>query len=197
MDDSGRWFNLGAHFLWAGYRTADPDGAHVTYLSGIANPVGIKAGPGMSPELFRKLLQRLDPRREPGRLTVITRFGADRVSEALPALIATARDTGHPVVWCCDPMHGNTRVAADGRKTRFLEDIFRELEQTFEIHESAGSFLGGVHFELTGAAVTECVGGAAGISEQDLRSCYETACDPRLNAEQALEMAFLIARLLR
>ncbi|HOK90489.1 MAG TPA: 3-deoxy-7-phosphoheptulonate synthase class II [Candidatus Hydrogenedentes bacterium] len=196
-DESGRWYNLGAHFLWVGYRTADPEGAHARYLAGIANPVGIKAGPGTETDTFRELLDLLNPDRVPGRLTVITRFGADRVEEELPRLVRAARAEGHPVLWCCDPMHGNTRVTSDGRKTRSVPDIFRELEQTFAAHGAEQSVLGGVHFELTGAAVTECVGGASGITEQDLRACYETACDPRLNAEQSLEMAFLLARLLR
>ncbi|HOQ90028.1 MAG TPA: 3-deoxy-7-phosphoheptulonate synthase class II [Candidatus Hydrogenedentes bacterium] len=197
QDESGRWFNLGAHFLWVGYRTADPYGAHVHYLSGIANPVGIKVGPDTRPDFFRKLLEKLNPSRLSGRLTVISRYGAESVGEGLPALIETARADGQPVLWCCDPMHGNTRTTAAGRKTRMLSDIFRELEQTFEIHAACGSVLGGVHFELTGSAVTECLGGSSGITEQDLRTFYETACDPRLNAEQSLEMAFLIARLLR
>jgi len=197
QDEFGRWYNMGAHFLWVGYRTTDPDGAHVRYLAGIANPVGIKAGPGTAPDTFHRLLDLLNPDRIPGRMTVITRFGADRVETYLPGLIEAARAAGHPVLWCCDPMHGNTRVTAEGWKTRKLTDIFRELEQTFAVHCAHGSVLGGVHFELTGSAVTECVGGASGLTEQDLKSCYESVCDPRLNAEQSLEMAFLIARLLR
>lgn len=196
-DESGRWYNLGAHFLWIGYRTTDPDGAHARYLAGLANPVGIKAGPGTETDTFRRLLDLLNPDRIPGRMTVITRLGADHVEVILPRLINAARTEGHPVLWCCDPMHGNTQVTSEGRKTRKVTDIFRELEQTFSVHSAHGSVLGGVHFELTGSAVTECIGGASGITEQDLQSCYETVCDPRLNAEQSLEMAFLIARMLR
>lgn len=193
----GEFYNLGAHFLWLGYRTCVPEGAHVEYLRGIRNPVGIKVGPGTKQEDLLEILHRLDPRREPGQVTLITRFGALNVESCLPPLIQTISKSGHPVLWSCDPMHANLEYTREGRKTRRLDAIFSELEQTFGLHNRMGTCLGGVHFELTGEAVTECVGGSGGLTESDLSQCYETACDPRLNGAQALEMAFLIADLLR
>jgi len=190
-------YNLGAHFLWLGYRTCVPDGAHVEYLRGIRNPVGIKVGPRTQTGDLLEILRRLDPGREPGQVTLITRLGAAHVESCLPPLLQAVAESGHPVLWSCDPMHGNLEYTREGRKTRRLDAIFAELEQTFAIHNRLGSCLGGVHFELTGEAVTECVGGSSGLTESDLSQCYETACDPRLNGAQALEMAFLIAGLLR
>jgi len=190
-------YNLGAHFLWAGYRTTQADGAHVEYLRGIRNPIGVKVGPSHSKEDLPELLKVLDPQRQPGRVTLITRVGEKKVAELLPAIIEIVQKSGHPVLWSCDPMHGNTEITKSGRKTRRLESVFSELEQTFSIHTRMGTCLGGVHFELTGDAVTECIGGSSGVTEADLSQCYETACDPRLNGAQALELAFLIARLLR
>ncbi|MCG8555020.1 MAG: 3-deoxy-7-phosphoheptulonate synthase [Proteobacteria bacterium] len=187
--------NLGAHLLWVGYRTGDLDGAHVEYLRGLGNPVAVKVGPKMQPEHVLGLLERLNPGREAGRITLISRFGAEGVAQHLPELIRAVRTTDQPVLWSCDPMHGNTETVA-GRKTRRVEAIFSELEQTFALHCQADSRLGGVHFEMTGENVTECVGGAVQISEEDLGRSYETACDPRLNPSQALEVAFLIAQTL-
>lgn len=194
-EPGGGHYNLGAHYLWLGYRTSDIRGAHVEYLRGINNPLGIKVGPGSEPAGVLSLIRALDPKSIPGRITLITRFGAQRVAEALPPLIQAVQKAKAPVVWSCDPMHGNTETLADGRKTRRLKQIFSELEQCFKIHGNMGSCLGGVHFEQTGEAVTECIGGTLKDARQ-LRH-YQTACDPRLNGAQALEMAFLIARLLR
>ncbi len=188
------WYNLSTHFPWIGMRTADPGGAHVEYFSGIRNPVGVKIGPSMTPEWLRDLLRVLQPDNEPGRLTLIHRFGHAKVAECLPPLIETVRSSGATVVWCCDPMHGNTETTANGLKTRRFENILSELEQAFDVHQAEGSFLGGVHFELSGDNVTECIGGARGLTEVDLARAYESRVDPRLNYEQALEMALLIAR---
>ncbi|HEX7181057.1 MAG TPA: 3-deoxy-7-phosphoheptulonate synthase class II [Thermoanaerobaculia bacterium] len=188
------WYNLSTHFPWIGMRTAQPGGAHVEYFRGITNPIGVKVGPSMAPETVLELAEILDPHHEPGRLTFIHRFGHRRIAEGLPPLIDAVRGAGRTVVWVCDPMHGNTESTSTGLKTRRFEHILSELEQAFDIHAAAGSYLGGVHFELTGENVTECVGGARGLSEDDLRHSYLTQVDPRLNYEQALEMALLIAR---
>jgi 3-deoxy-7-phosphoheptulonate synthase len=188
------WYNLSTHLPWLGLRTGDPGGAHVEYFRGIRNPIGVKIGPPTSPELLRELLQVLDPEGEPGRITLIHRFGVDKVTRHLPPLIEAVRLSGRPVLWCCDPMHGNTRDAASGVKTRRFEEILGELEQSFDVHAEMGSYLGGVHFELTGEDVTECVGGARGLGEDDLYRDYRSFVDPRLNYEQALAMAMLIAR---
>jgi 3-deoxy-7-phosphoheptulonate synthase len=188
------WFNLSTHFPWIGMRTADPGGAHVEYFRGIRNPIGVKVGPAMTPETLRELLRVLDPGNEPGRITLIHRFGVGSIARLLPPLIEAVRAAGKSVLWCCDPMHGNTITTADGFKTRRFEDILGELDQAFDIHAAAGSYLGGVHIELTGEDVTECVGGARGLSESDLKRAYRSQLDPRLNYEQALEMALFIAR---
>ncbi len=188
------WYNLGTHLPWLGMRTCEIDGAHVEYYRGIRNPIGVKVGPAMTPEWLTELIDALDPDGEPGRLTLIHRFGNDKVADGLPPLIDAARETGHRVVWCCDPMHGNTEKTADGIKTRRFDNILGEVEQSFEIHKEMGSYLGGIHFELSGDNVTECVGGARGLVEADLRRAYESRVDPRLNYEQSLEMALLIAR---
>ena len=191
------WFNLSTHLPWVGMRTAEPGGAHVEYFRGIRNPIGVKVGPGMNAEWLTDLLDRLHPDDEPGRLTLIHRFGDEKIEEYLPPLIEAVRATGKTVLWCCDPMHGNTISTSSGRKTRRFDAILGELEKAFEIHRSIGSHLGGVHFELTGENVTECVGGARGLDEEELDRAYHTRVDPRLNYEQALEMAMLVARHLR
>jgi len=187
-------YNLSTHFPWIGMRTADPEGAHVEYFRGIANPVGLKVGPAMTGDHLVRLLDTLHPDNTPGRLTLICRLGRNKVAEALPRLIETVRQTGKTVLWVCDPMHGNTHMTAGGIKTRRFDDILSEVEQSFEIHHAWASVLGGVHFELTGEDVTECIGGARGLSEADLRGNYKSEVDPRLNYEQALEMAFLLAQ---
>ena len=188
------WYNLNTHLPWIGMRTSDPGGAHVEYFRGIRNPIGVKVGPSMTPEWLRELMEILDPDCEPGRLTLIHRFGHERIATALPPLLDAVRALGRRVVWCCDPMHGNTEVIRNGIKTRRFDNILSELEQAFDIHEAEGSFLGGIHFELTGDNVTECVGGARGLTELDLDRAYQSRVDPRLNYEQALEMALLVAR---
>ncbi len=188
------WYNLTTHFPWIGARTADPDGAHVEYFRGISNPIAIKVGPSTTPEKLKRLLEILNPENELGRLTLIHRFGLPRIAESLPPMIEAVRATGITALWSCDPMHGNTRTTADGVKTRHFSDILDELVQAFEIHAACGSRLGGVHIELTGENVTECLGGARGLTEADLGRAYKSEVDPRLNCEQALEMAMLIAR---
>jgi 3-deoxy-7-phosphoheptulonate synthase len=193
-EQSGRWYNLSTHFPWVGMRTSDPESAHVEYFRGIANPIAVKVGPSMTPAMLRRLLDVLDPENEPGRLTLIHRFGCERVSADLPPVIEAVRASGKTVLWCADPMHANTRLTEDGIKTRRFGEILSELEQSFDIHAAAGSRLGGVHFELTGENVTECIGGARGLAEEDLGRAYKSEVDPRLNYEQALEMAMLIAR---
>ncbi|MEX1309341.1 MAG: class II 3-deoxy-7-phosphoheptulonate synthase [Candidatus Sulfomarinibacteraceae bacterium] len=188
------WYNLGTHLPWLGMRTCEIDGAHVEYYRGIRNPIGVKIGPAMTPEWLTELIDVLDPEGEPGRLTLIHRFGNQKVADGLPPLIRAATETGRRVVWCCDPMHGNTETTAEGIKTRRFDNILGEVEQSFDIHREMGSYLGGIHFELSGDNVTECVGGARGLVEADLRRAYESRVDPRLNYEQSLEMALLIAR---
>ena len=187
------WYNLSTHFPWIGMRTADPGGAHVEYFRGIANPIAVKVGAAMAPETVLELAEVLDPHREPGRLTFIHRFGHKKIAEGLPPLVETMRRAGRTVLWVCDPMHGNTEAVAGGLKTRRFGHILSELEQAFEIHEGMGSYLGGVHFELTGEDVTECMGGARDLTEEDLQRAYRTQVDPRLNHEQALELALRIA----
>ena len=197
VGEAGAYYNLGAHTLWVGERTRQLDGAHIEYLRGLRNPLGVKVGPSATPEHLAALLDRLDPSREPGRITLITRFGATRIREALPPLLAAVQATGRTVLWSCDPMHGNGAESAQGLKTRDFDAILAELRQAFELHREAGSHLGGVHFELTGEAVTECTGGTQRLSEVDLAKAYGTGCDPRLNGAQSLEMAFLIAEMMR
>jgi 3-deoxy-7-phosphoheptulonate synthase len=189
------WYNLSTHFPWIGMRTAQPDGAHVEYMRGIRNPIAVKLGPGVDALQLLKLVDILNPDDEPGRLTLIHRFGSEKIAEALPPLIEVVQRAKKRVLWMADPMHGNTKSTQQGIKTRRFEDIMRELEQGFEIHARMGSILGGIHFELTGEDVTECVGGARGLSEQDLARAYRTQVDPRLNYEQALEVAMMISRL--
>ncbi|MEE8108164.1 MAG: 3-deoxy-7-phosphoheptulonate synthase class II [Gammaproteobacteria bacterium] len=187
-----RWYNLASHFPWIGVRTGDLDGAHVEYFRGISNPLAIKVGPGMTGEALQKLLEVLNPLNEPGRITLIHRFGVSQIRKRLPSLIRAVQATGSPVLWCCDPMHGNTEVTADGVKTRRFDNILDELEISFDIHERTDSHLGGVHFEMTGEDVTECTGGARGLTDADLARSYKSQVDPRLNYEQALELAMRI-----
>jgi len=188
-------YNLSTHLPWIGERTRKLDEAHIEYFRGIANPVGVKVGPTMGPEELIELVNRLNPYREPGKLVLIARFGAGQIAEKLPPLVeALQRKCTTPYIWCCDPMHGNTISTANGFKTRDFDDILSELKQAFEIHEDFGSQLGGVHFELTGENVTECLGGARKLQEEDLKRNYESDVDPRLNYEQALEMALLISQ---
>jgi len=189
-----RYYNLGAHMLWIGDRTRALDGAHVEYFRGIENPVGVKVGPSMTPEALTALIEALEPDDRPGRITLITRLGAGKVEAHLPRLVEAVRATGRTVVWSCDPMHGNGTKTQGGIKTRDLRMIHAELSETFDVHERLGTSLGGVHFELTGEDVTECVGGPQELSEADLSRSYETFCDPRLNYAQSLEMAFFLAK---
>ena len=189
----GKWYNLSTHLPWIGMRTAKPGGAHVEYCRGISNPVGVKVGPSMDEEWVQGLCEVLNPQRQAGRLVLIHRMGARQIESTLPGLIEAVRETGCPVLWICDPMHGNTESTSSGVKTRRFENIVAELEAAFRIHREAGSYLGGVHFELTGEEVTECTGGARGLADGDLARAYRTQIDPRLNYEQSLELAMRIA----
>jgi 3-deoxy-7-phosphoheptulonate synthase len=197
LERRARWYNLTTHFPWIGMRTAAMDGAHVEYFRGIANPIGVKVGPGMTTEWLQQLIGVLNPNNEPGRLTLIHRFGAKSIEDGLPKLIRAVRETGSTVLWICDPMHGNTESTADGTKTRRFDNIVSELEAAFRIHQAHGSYLGGVHLELTGENVTECTGGARGLTDGDLARAYKSTVDPRLNYEQAMEVAMRIAGLHR
>ncbi len=194
---TGRWYDTSAHFLWIGDRTRQLDGAHVEFLRGVGNPVGFKAGPSLNPDDALRLIDHLNPNNEPGRITIISRMGADAVGDRLPALIRKITDEGRQVVWSCDPMHGNTIKSSTGYKTRRFDKILSEVRDFFAIHESEGTYAGGVHFEMTGGDVTECLGGAQEISEENLSDRYHTHCDPRMNASQALELAFLVADMLK
>lgn len=193
QEETAGFYNTSAHFLWVGDRTRQPDHAHIEYFRGIENPIGIKVGPSTSNDDLTQLLDIVDPNKEVGKVTLITRYGAGKVDELLPKHIDAVRRTGHVVVWQCDPMHGNTRSTTSGIKTRSFASILSELSSALRIHQSMGSYLGGVHLELTGDAVTECTGGSQGLQDEDLGERYETFCDPRLNEKQALELAFLIA----
>jgi len=188
-----RWYNLATHMPWIGMRTAALDGAHVEYFRGIANPIGVKVGSAMDAEWLQQLVAVLNPQNLPGRLTLIHRFGIKDIEQRLPGMIQAVRATGSQVLWICDPMHGNTETTAGGIKTRRFENILAEVEAAFRIHAECGSMLGGVHIELTGEDVTECIGGARGLAEADLARAYRSAVDPRLNGEQALELAMRIA----
>lgn len=188
------WYNLNTHLPWIGERTRAVDGAHVEYFRGISNPIGVKVGPSMEPKELLELIHVLDPDNEPGRLMLIHRFGAKKITACLPPLVDAVSRSARTVLWCCDPMHGNTITTEAGIKTRLFDDILNELDQAFDIHDGSNSILGGVHFELTGEDVTECIGGARGLQEGDLQRAYHSDVDPRLNYEQALEMALLIAR---
>jgi 3-deoxy-7-phosphoheptulonate synthase len=188
------WYNLSTHFPWIGMRTAQLDGAHVEYCRGIRNPIGLKLGPGVKPDLLLRTLDALNPENEPGRLTLITRMGAARIEAELPPHLDVVKAEGRRVLWCCDPMHGNGETTPGGVKTRRFENIRAELEQAFDLHAAHGTRLGGVHLELTGENVTECLGGARDLTESDLARAYKSSVDPRLNYEQSLEIAMLIVR---
>jgi 3-deoxy-7-phosphoheptulonate synthase len=190
------WYDLTTHFPWIGNRTRDLDGAHIEFFRGIENPVAVKIGPPLTPDEVVELCRILNPLNEPGKLTLVHRFGAESVEKLFPPVIEAVRKAGCSVLWCCDPMHRNTEVTASGVKTRRFDKILAELEKSFRILQGCGEHLGGVHFELTGENVTECLGGASGVTEADLGRAYLTPVDPRLNGEQALEMAFLLARLM-
>jgi 3-deoxy-7-phosphoheptulonate synthase len=190
-------YGLSGHFLWIGERTKQLDGAHVDYMSRIANPIGVKLGPGTTPELAIDLCERLNPENSPGRLTLISRMGNDRVRDVLPSIVEKVTAAGQRVVWQCDPMHGNTVESSNGYKTRHFDRIVDEVLGYFEVHRQLGTHPGGLHVELTGEDVTECLGGAQAIADADLPGRYETACDPRLNTQQSLELAFLVAEMLR
>lgn len=187
------WYNLSTHFPWIGMRTAALDGAHVEYCRGLRNPMGVKVGPAMDADWLRRLCDRLNPGNEPGRLTLIHRMGVGQIAGHLPRLIEAVRSGGHRVLWMCDPMHGNTQSTSNGLKTRRFDDILSEVRQAFQIHAACGSHLGGLHLELTGEDVTECLGGARDLTEKDLERAYRSQVDPRLNYEQAMELALKIA----
>jgi 3-deoxy-7-phosphoheptulonate synthase len=194
---SGDWYATSGHFLWVGDRTRELDQAHIEFLRGIKNPVGAKIGPACGPDELLRLIDALNPANEPGRLTLIGRFGADKVGKHLPPLIRAVEREGKTVVWACDPMHGNTIKAAGGYKTRPFDLILREVETFFDIHRGEGTHAGGIHVEMTGQNVTECVGGAKAVTETDLSDRYHTHCDPRLNADQSLELAFIVSERLK
>ena len=190
---SGKWLAGSGHMLWIGDRTRQPDGAHVEFASGVQNPIGLKCGPTTTAEDLKVLMSKLNPENEAGKLTLIARFGAGSVGEHLPRLIKAVQEEGANVVWSCDPMHGNTIKSATGYKTRPFDSVLREVKEFFAVHKAEGTIPGGVHFEMTGQDVTECTGGVRAVTEEDLSDRYHTACDPRLNASQSLELAFLVA----
>ncbi|CAM2969437.1 3-deoxy-7-phosphoheptulonate synthase class II [Legionella worsleiensis] len=193
----GLWYNLSTHLPWIGMRTAQIDSAHLEFLRGVENPIGIKVGPGATPEWLTEVLYRANPRREEGRILIFTRLGAKHIDRLLPPIIEAVQKTQIPVTWSCDPMHGNTETTADGTKTRHFDTILAELKQALEIHHAMGSYLGGVHFELTGDNVTECIGGARGLGAEDLKTAYHSLVDPRLNYEQSIEMAIQLSKQFR
>ena len=190
------WYDTSAHFLWIGDRTRFEGSSHVEFLRGIGNPIGMKCGPSLEPDALLRMLDTLNPARAPGRMTLITRYGHDKIEAGLPRLVRAVQREGHPVVWSCDPMHGNVVKAANGYKTRPFERILAEVRGFFAVHRAEGSFAGGIHCEMTGQNVTECTGGAVAVTEQNLADRYHTHCDPRLNASQSLELAFLLAEML-
>jgi 3-deoxy-7-phosphoheptulonate synthase len=194
---TGGWYDCSAHMLWIGERTRQLDGAHIEFLRGVGNPIGCKIGPETTTDFVLSLCEILNPARVPGRLTLITRMGADNIEKGLRPLIRAVRDAGHPVVWACDPMHANTFTATNGRKTRHFDDIIREITGFVLAHRAENTWPGGIHIELTGDNVTECLGGAESVSQEDLDTRYETVCDPRLNARQSLDLAFRVAELIR
>ena len=197
ITDEKDWYATSAHMVWIGDRTRQPDGAHVEYMRGIGNPIGLKCGPSLDPDELVRLIETLNPENEAGRLTLITRMGAGKVHTGLPPLLKAVQNSGARVVWCCDPMHGNTIKASSGYKTRRVNDVMAEVRGFFDAHDEVGTYPGGVHFEMTGQNVTECVGGVVDVTEARLGDRYHTHCDPRLNGAQALELAFLIADLLK
>jgi len=192
--DNKKFYDLSAHMLWIGDRTRDPNEAHVEFMRGISNPIAFKVGPSISKDDLLKLLDVLNPKNEAGRITLISRMGAAKVEQILPPLIESVRDAGRSVVWSCDPMHGNTIKSSNGYKTRKFDDILSEIKSFFKIHKMAGTYAGGVHFEMTGQDVTECLGGNQQITELNLKDRYHTHCDPRLNSSQSVELAFMIAQ---
>ena len=194
---TGEWYDCSAHMLWIGERTRDLDGAHIEFLRGVNNPIGCKLGPDANPKDVITLCETLNPEKLPGRLTLISRMGAEIVSEKLPSILEAVKEAGHPVVWVCDPMHGNTFSTENGHKTRHFDDVLKEITGFFEAHEKVGTYPGGVHLELTGDDVTECLGGGAQLDAEDLSKRYETMCDPRLNGSQSIDIAFRIAELLQ
>jgi 3-deoxy-7-phosphoheptulonate synthase len=194
---TGDWYATSGHMIWIGDRTRQLDHAHVEYFRGIKNPIGLKCGPSLAPDELLKLIDVLNPENEPGRLTLIARFGAEKALEHLPGLVRAVKREGRSVVWSCDPMHGNTVKAASGYKTRPFDLILSEVKTFFGVHQAEGTYAGGIHLEMTGKNVTECTGGARAVLDSELQDRYHTHCDPRLNAEQALEMAFLVAELLK
>ena len=194
---SGDWYCTSGHLIWIGDRTRQPDHAHVEFCRGVKNPLGLKCGPSLKADELLRLIDILNPENEPGRLTLIGRFGADKVGEHLPALIRAVKREGRIVVWSCDPMHGNTITSASGYKTRPFDRILQEVKSFFAVHTAEGTYAGGVHLEMTGSNVTECTGGARAITDEGLNDRYHTFCDPRLNAEQSIELAFLLAELLK
>lgn len=195
--DRGQLYDLSSHYVWVGERTRQLDGAHVAFAALLANPIGLKIGPSTTPELAVEYVERLNPEGIPGRLTLVSRMGNARVRDVLPGIIEKVTATGHPVIWQCDPMHGNTVESTTGYKTRHFDRVVDEVQGFFEVHRALGTYPGGIHVELTGEDVTECLGGAQDISDADLHGRYETACDPRLNTQQSLELAFLVAEMLR
>jgi 3-deoxy-7-phosphoheptulonate synthase len=195
--DGDTLYDLSSHFVWVGERTRQLDGAHIAFTALLANPIGLKIGPNTTPEQAVEYVERLNPERVPGRLTLVSRMGSNRVRDALPGIVEKVTNSGYPVIWQCDPMHGNTIEATTGYKTRHFDRIVDEVQGFFEVHRALGTYPGGIHVELTGEDVTECLGGAQDISDADLHGRYETACDPRLNTQQALELAFLVAEMLR
>ena len=197
ITDEKGWYATSAHMIWIGDRTRQLEGAHVEYMRGISNPIGLKCGPSLEPDNLLRLIDQLNPENSPGRLTLIARMGAKDVRTKLPPLLKAVKAHGASVVWCCDPMHGNTIKASSGYKTRRVEDVFKEVEGFFDAHDSEGTYPGGVHFEMTGQNVTECVGGVIEVTEEGLGDRYHTHCDPRLNAGQSLELAFLLADLMK
>lgn len=190
---TGNWYDCSAHFLWIGERTRQLENAHIEFFRGIHNPVGVKIGPNMAPDELIRLIDAVSPDNDPGRLTLITRMGADVLGDKLPQLVRRVQQEGRNVIWSSDPMHGNTTSASNGLKTRNFDNILREINQFFAVHKAEGSYAGGIHLEMTGQHVTECTGGAYGLSDDDLVHRYKTQCDPRLNADQVMELAFLIA----
>jgi 3-deoxy-7-phosphoheptulonate synthase len=194
---SGGYYATSGHMIWIGDRTRQLDHGHVEYFRGIKNPIGLKCGPSLKPDELLRLIDVLNPDNDPGRLTLINRFGSDKIGDHLPQLIRAVQREGRVVVWSCDPMHGNTISSNSGYKTRPFDRILSEVKSFFSIHAAEGSYAGGVHLEMTGQDVTECIGGARAITHEDLSDRYHTVCDPRLNAEQSIDMAFLIAELLK
>ena len=191
------WYSTSAHLLWVGDRTRQYDHGHIEFLSGIQNPIGIKCGPSLEPDDLIRLIDKINPENETGKVVLICRMGSEKVSDNLPKLIKKIHSAGKKVIWCCDPMHGNTIKASNGYKTRKVSQILNEVDNFFNVHKAEGSYPGGVHFEMTGSNVTECLGGANEVKESDLGSRYHTHCDPRLNGSQSLELAFLISDLLK